>query len=211
MRRRGFAPESVHVGFVVDKAIVGQVFLWDLRFSRQYYSTVALHTDISSGGWTIGLLVAAVQRHSLTLLTSTWWTTFDEGNTLYNFSLCSFPHHCHFLSLRSKHLPQHPVLKHQQNKYLHYREKCWSYTTACCIPWWSVELHLLVSETISINTKGRLNCYHIFNKCNSLMSTYVPQLYSCITNILQSLFNVQHCWSRKYSVYIRKYLFSLQQ
>jgi hypothetical protein len=34
-------------------------------FPCQYHSTVALHTHISSEGWTIGPLVAAVQRHSL--------------------------------------------------------------------------------------------------------------------------------------------------
>jgi hypothetical protein len=44
------------------------IFLW---FSpHQFHSTMTLH--ISSGGWTISLLVATVQRHSLTPLT---WTT----------------------------------------------------------------------------------------------------------------------------------------
>jgi hypothetical protein len=32
-RRPGFAPGSIHVGFVVDKVAVGQVFLRVLRFS----------------------------------------------------------------------------------------------------------------------------------------------------------------------------------
>jgi hypothetical protein len=32
----------------------------------QYHSTVAVHTRVSSGGRTVGPLVAAVQRHSLT-------------------------------------------------------------------------------------------------------------------------------------------------
>jgi hypothetical protein len=39
---------------------------------HHYHSTVALHTHISSGRWTIGMLVATVQRHSLIPLT---WTT----------------------------------------------------------------------------------------------------------------------------------------
>jgi hypothetical protein len=43
-------------------------------FPCQYHSTVALHTHISLGRWTIGLSVAAVQRHSL--IPSTWTTTY---------------------------------------------------------------------------------------------------------------------------------------
>jgi hypothetical protein len=35
-------------------------------FPCQYNSTVTLHTHISSGGWTINPMVAAVQRHSRT-------------------------------------------------------------------------------------------------------------------------------------------------
>jgi hypothetical protein len=43
-------------------------------FPCKYHSTVAFHTQKSSSGrWTIGPLVAAVQRHSLT--TSTWLTS----------------------------------------------------------------------------------------------------------------------------------------
>jgi hypothetical protein len=43
-------------------------------FSCQYHhSTVALHTHVTAGGWTIGPLMEAVQRHSLT--PSTWTTT----------------------------------------------------------------------------------------------------------------------------------------
>jgi hypothetical protein len=44
----------------------GQVFLRVIRFSRQYHSTVALHTHISSVGRTVCPLVAAVQRRSFT-------------------------------------------------------------------------------------------------------------------------------------------------
>jgi hypothetical protein len=32
----------------------------------QYHSNIDLHTHVSPGGWTVGLLVATVQRHSLT-------------------------------------------------------------------------------------------------------------------------------------------------
>jgi hypothetical protein len=52
-RRDGFAPRSVHVGFVMKKLALGQVFLRFLRFPCQYHSTVAVHTHVSSGGWKI--------------------------------------------------------------------------------------------------------------------------------------------------------------
>jgi hypothetical protein len=43
-------------------------------FPCQYHSTMALHPHISYGGWITGLLIAAVQRHSVT--PSAWiWTT----------------------------------------------------------------------------------------------------------------------------------------
>jgi hypothetical protein len=53
-RRPGFTPGSVHVGFVMGKVTLEQVFL-------SYY----LHTHVSSARWIIGPLVAEVQRHSL--------------------------------------------------------------------------------------------------------------------------------------------------
>jgi hypothetical protein len=44
-----FAPGSVHVGFVVDKVALGQVFFSKLFcFPCRYHSTVALSTHISS-------------------------------------------------------------------------------------------------------------------------------------------------------------------
>jgi hypothetical protein len=55
---------------------------WDSLFSEffsfphQYHSTVALSIHISSGGWKISPLVAAVQRHHLT--PSTWTTAVLE-------------------------------------------------------------------------------------------------------------------------------------
>jgi hypothetical protein len=63
-RRPVFVQRSVHMGFVVDKVALGQVFLRLLWLSHQYNPTVALYTHISSGGWTIGPLAAAVQRQS---------------------------------------------------------------------------------------------------------------------------------------------------
>jgi hypothetical protein len=65
-RRPGFGLGSVHVGFVVDKVALGQVFLRILWFSPVNIIPPGLHTHISSGGRTIRPLVAAVQRHSLT-------------------------------------------------------------------------------------------------------------------------------------------------
>jgi hypothetical protein len=41
------------------------------KFSHQYHFTMVLHAYISPGWWTIGPLVAADQRRSLT--SSTWW------------------------------------------------------------------------------------------------------------------------------------------
>jgi hypothetical protein len=48
-RRPAFATRSVHVGFVVDKVALGQVFLRVLVFPYQYHSTVAFHTCITWG------------------------------------------------------------------------------------------------------------------------------------------------------------------
>jgi hypothetical protein len=61
----------VHVGFVVDKVALGQVFLQVLWFFPcQYHSTVVPYSQhIIWRDEQIGLLVAAAQRHSLTLLT----------------------------------------------------------------------------------------------------------------------------------------------
>jgi hypothetical protein len=44
-------------------------------FSCHYHSTVTLHTHVSSGGWTIGPLVAAVQRRNLS---SSLWTWYER-------------------------------------------------------------------------------------------------------------------------------------
>jgi hypothetical protein len=47
-RRQGFAPRSIHVEFVVDKAALRQVLSKFFGFPCQYHSTVVLHTRISS-------------------------------------------------------------------------------------------------------------------------------------------------------------------
>jgi hypothetical protein len=49
-KRPEFAPRSVHVGFMVDKVALGQVFLQFFVFPCQYHSTMGLHTHILSGG-----------------------------------------------------------------------------------------------------------------------------------------------------------------
>jgi hypothetical protein len=48
-RRPGFAPGSTHVGFVVDKVALGQVFLRVLRFSPVNIIPPSLSKLISSG------------------------------------------------------------------------------------------------------------------------------------------------------------------
>jgi hypothetical protein len=63
---RRFSPGSIRVGFVVDKVALGQVFLRVLRFSPVNIIPPGLHTLVSSEGRTLGPLVTAVQRHSLT-------------------------------------------------------------------------------------------------------------------------------------------------
>jgi hypothetical protein len=50
-------------------------------FPCQYHSTAALHAYISSGGWTAGLLVAAVQRRSL--IASTWTAVTTHFVSVY--------------------------------------------------------------------------------------------------------------------------------
>jgi hypothetical protein len=51
------------------------------RIRSQYHSTVALHSHISPGRWTVGLLVATVQRRSITTLTW-WWSSSSSLSTV---------------------------------------------------------------------------------------------------------------------------------
>jgi hypothetical protein len=61
-------PGSIHVGFVVDKVVLVQVFLRVLQFSPVSIIPPSFSILISFGGRTICPLMAAVQRRSLTLL-----------------------------------------------------------------------------------------------------------------------------------------------
>jgi hypothetical protein len=70
--RPRFVPGSVHVEFVVDKVTL-RIFLQALQFSL--FNIIPLwfcNTHVPSGGWTIGPLVATVQKCSLTPSTWTW-------------------------------------------------------------------------------------------------------------------------------------------
>jgi hypothetical protein len=60
-RQTGFQPRSGHVGFVVDKVALGQVFFEYFGFLCQFSFHRLLHTHhLSSGAGTTGQLVAAV-------------------------------------------------------------------------------------------------------------------------------------------------------
>jgi hypothetical protein len=58
----GFEPRSRHVGFVVDKVALGQVFLEYFGFPCQFsfQRLLRIHHHLSSGAGTIGQLVADV-------------------------------------------------------------------------------------------------------------------------------------------------------
>jgi hypothetical protein len=71
-RRPGIAHRSVHVGCMVDRVALGQVFLQVLRFFPVSIVPPWVCILISFGGWTIGPLVGSGPIHSLTPLT---WTT----------------------------------------------------------------------------------------------------------------------------------------
>jgi hypothetical protein len=68
LRKPGFTPGSVRVGFVVDKVVLGQVSIRVLRFCTVSIIPPCLSTLVYHlGGRTRGPLVAAVQRRSLTI------------------------------------------------------------------------------------------------------------------------------------------------
>jgi hypothetical protein len=57
----GFDPKSGHVGFVMDKVVLEQIFSEYFGFSRQFSFHKLLHTrHLSSGAGTIGQLLAHV-------------------------------------------------------------------------------------------------------------------------------------------------------
>jgi hypothetical protein len=65
-QRPGFEPRSGHVGFVVDKVALGQVFSEYFGFPCQFSFLGLLRTHLSSGAGTIGQLVATYQVDSVT-------------------------------------------------------------------------------------------------------------------------------------------------
>jgi hypothetical protein len=58
--RPGFYPRSGHVGFVVDKVALNQVFSEYFGFPRQFsfHRLLRIHHHLSSGAGTIGRIVA---------------------------------------------------------------------------------------------------------------------------------------------------------
>jgi hypothetical protein len=66
--RPGFTPRAVRMGFVVKKVALGQVFFELFCFPPWIsFHCCSAFTYVSSGGWTMDPLAAAVpQRHSLT-------------------------------------------------------------------------------------------------------------------------------------------------
>jgi hypothetical protein len=59
-RRPGFDPRSGHVGFVVDKAALGQVFSEYYGFPCQFSFHQLFHTHLSPGAGTLGQMAADV-------------------------------------------------------------------------------------------------------------------------------------------------------
>jgi hypothetical protein len=72
LHRPSFMSRSVHVGFAVDKVVLGQVSLSSSVSPCWYHSIVTPYS------WTIGPLVATVQRHSLT--PPAWTTTLSTSS-----------------------------------------------------------------------------------------------------------------------------------
>jgi hypothetical protein len=74
-RRPGFAPRAVHVGFVVYKVALGQVFPESFGFILSIsFHRCSIFTHVSSGGWTVDPLAAAVpkrQSHPIATATTT--------------------------------------------------------------------------------------------------------------------------------------------
>jgi hypothetical protein len=61
--RPGLAPRSVHVGFVVDKMALGQVFSESFGFPPSVsFHRCSIFTHISSGWWTMGPLETQFHR-----------------------------------------------------------------------------------------------------------------------------------------------------
>jgi hypothetical protein len=89
--RPGIAPGSIHVGFVVDKVALGQVFLRVVRFSLSiYHSTVALQTHINWGmrnmltevQYTDQEMIPARNARSVVTLAEVMFVTIQRENIL---------------------------------------------------------------------------------------------------------------------------------
>jgi hypothetical protein len=131
----------------------------------RYHSSMVLHAHISPGGWTVGPLVAAVRRHSLTPLTLTplfctksRWHFKNTGIT------------------QCQKLRKHNLLIWEENKCkynnLHHVLKI----TTCC---------LAAEEPFSIQppTKDKIMCAHssfCSSLCRPLVGTTV--LHFCVEN-----------------------------
>jgi hypothetical protein len=87
LRRTGL----VHMGFVVDKVALGQVFLVISSVFRVSIIPPWLHAHISSGGWTVGPFVATVKRRCVTPLTRKSW--HEQLSVVWSIRLFVQPHH----------------------------------------------------------------------------------------------------------------------
>jgi hypothetical protein len=83
-RRPGIEPRSGHVGFVVDKVALGQIFSGYFGFPCQpFHQLVHTHHHTSSGAGTTGQLVADVRNelsHTLPQETKTTNLTCTSQN-----------------------------------------------------------------------------------------------------------------------------------
>jgi hypothetical protein len=75
----GFAPRSVHVGFVLGKAVLRQVSLRVVRFSSvNIIQPLFILTHVLPRVWTTNPLVAAIP-HTLTIVTTLTITRFSPN------------------------------------------------------------------------------------------------------------------------------------
>jgi hypothetical protein len=93
--RPGFEPRSGHVGFVVDKVALEQVFSEYFGFPCQISFHRLLHADISSGAGTIDQIVADVPSGlSLTALQETKKLPLHVITVQEHFEIATSLHAC---------------------------------------------------------------------------------------------------------------------
>jgi hypothetical protein len=103
--RPGFMPGTVHMGFMVGKVTLGQVFRQFLRFFPvsiipPWFYILKYHLGI-----TIGPLVDAVQRHTLIPLTRTWTSPYLQFSAIWPaFSVPSVTNFMRVTVLRATHV-----------------------------------------------------------------------------------------------------------